>query len=156
LTELETLINKMNQYLNRRLTECRELIPELDTNQDEDKQKESTKRLQLVLELERTYKNTVTRMLEDLFHITTEIIQSEKDKSLFHKKIVELKSRLAYHDWSVDLEKKFFDLQIANMKNYMRIAESQRGTKNYIKGEKIKSYFIEPLITRINNFKQIL
>lgn len=153
LSTIEKLIKDKNQYLSRRFEEIYQQIEETKHNEDTNAQTRLDHQQDLVNDLEYYYKNTVTRILEDLYHIITSSRNlSNEDSERFLIEIIELKSQLQYHEWSKDIEKTRYGMDVRNINNLIRRFEKD-GLDDYIRGKLIKNRFAEPLIQRINDFK---
>ena len=155
LEEIEPFINKTNQYFAIRQRHDLEENEELSKSEDEEKQNKLNKRIRFTVELERLYKNTVHRILDDLYHLTVTTNFPQEDSERFIKKIIELKTRLAYHEWTFDIENSFFNLQVAHMRQIQWLIK-QDGLEEYFEEKNLKGKFIDPLNARIDNIKQIL
>jgi hypothetical protein len=156
LSDIEYYIDDTNGYSRELLDDNRKRIPDLAERPDEDKERDYNHQIDFYRQIESICRQEATRILEDIFHIVATSNLPDKDKQLFHKKIIELKSKLAYYTWSIPTQKNIYRSRIANMKNYMRIAESDKGIELYIKEKDIKNKFTEPLISKLENFIDFL
>jgi hypothetical protein len=153
LEEIEPFINKTNQYFAIRKAHDLEENDELSKSEDE--QDKLAKRITLLIHLDDLYRLTMNRILDDLYHLTVSTNLPKEDSERFVKKIIELKSKLQYHDWTVKNENTFFNLQLANMKQIQRLIK-ESGLEDYFEEKNLKGKFIDPLKGRIENFKQVL
>ena len=155
LEEIEPFINKTNQYFARRKAHDLEEIDELSKSEDEEKQKNLDKRIALIIQLDGLHRLTMNRILDDLYHLTVTTNLPREDSERFVTKIIELKSKLQYHEWTVKIENTFFKLQLGIMRRVQRdIKES--GLEDYFEGINLKGKVIDPLQATIENFKQVL
>lgn len=155
LEEIEPFIKKTNVYFTRWLIEDLEEINELSGNEGEEKQKNLDNRILLINDLDRLYRHTMHRSLDDLYHLIVSTNLPREDSERFVTKIIELKSKLEYHEWTVKNENTFFNLQLANMKQIQRLIK-ENDLEDYFEGKKLKGKLIDPLKARIDDFKQIL
>ncbi|MDW0286301.1 MAG: hypothetical protein QN681_02725, partial [Nitrososphaeraceae archaeon] len=93
---------------------------------------------------------------EDLFHIVATSRLPDKDIQLFHRKIIELKSRLAYYTWSIPTQKSIYKSQILSMKNLIRNPKRQKAVERYIKAKDIENELVEPLTSKIESYIDFL
>jgi hypothetical protein len=155
ISQIESYIEQTNGYLRELFDDNLKHIADLEKS-DEDKEIDFNHQTDFYRQLETIYRQEATRMLEDFFHIVATSNLPVKDIQLFHRKIIELKSRLAYYTWSITTQKSIYRSQIASMKNYIRIAESQKAIEQYIKEKDIKNKFTEPLTSKVENFIDFL
>jgi dihydrofolate reductase len=159
LEEIESFIKQTNQYLSRRLEENNQDV-ELSDSPDKDKRIKYEKRVLITIGLEQLYKQTAHRMLDDLYHVTATSKLSRQDSERFIKQIIELKLKLAYHEWSIDIEKGYFKTQNAGMRKIDRDIK-QAGLDDYFEGKGLKdkglkNKLIEPYNTRVQKFTEFL
>lgn len=62
---------------------------------------------------------------------------------------------LAYHEWSIDVEKTFFKLQAFNIREYERHIK-QAGLEDYFEERQLKTKLIDSSKARIEKFQQFL
>jgi hypothetical protein len=155
LSDTESFIKQTNEYFRRRQTENLNEIGAANNSEDKEKQNKFDERIKLVIELDRLYRLTMHRILDDLYHLTITTNLSRQDSERFVKKIIELKAKLEYHQWTVKNEMSFFNLQIANMKKNERLIK-QQGLDDYFEEKKLKDKFTDPLTAKVENFVDFL
>ncbi len=154
LEEIEPFINKTNQYFAIRKAHD---LEENDQLKDEDERERNNldNRITLVIQLDDLYRLTMHRILDDLYHLTVTTNLPREDSERFVTKIIELKSKLEYHEWTVNIENTFFNLQLVSMRKIQRLIK-ESGLEDYFEEKELKGKVIDPLQARIENFKQVL
>jgi hypothetical protein len=152
LAEIEHFINKGNSYFRERVEENRAKANSDMRNEIEEMT--LTKRIEYVNLLEFKYRETVTRMLEDIFIISNTNL-SKQDSERFYKKIIELKTKLAYHDWTKDIEKTYYKRQIQNIKTIERNMK-EKGLEQYLEENNLDTKFLRPFEAKIQKFMNSL
>ena len=96
-------------------------------------------------------------MLEDLFVIANNNDRiSQQDSERLYKKIIELKSKIAYYKWDRKIEMSYYNLQIKNINSYKRILESDEILTNHLAQTKLIQKFLKPYQELILNFTGLL
>jgi predicted transcriptional regulator len=152
LTELENFIVQKNKYLRALLDDNLSRIGDVD-NQGEDEQRAFNQQSDFFEKIESIYVVDISRLLDDLFQVAVTSNISEKDKRLLHIKIIELKSKLVHYIWNVNDERKYIDMRLGNIRNYMRIVESKAAVQNYIKEKDVDVELIKPLKAMLEDIK---
>jgi hypothetical protein len=146
LSEIEPFIDIMNRHLVNRAIDDNVEIGQLRDKSDEKKEKMLLQSISHFNVLGSIYRRSVGRMLEDLFHVTTQAKLSDKDTMLFHNKIVELKSRLDFPAWTIHNESNYLQADIIAIKEEVGLMK-KNGLQRYAE-------LAFPLIERIDNFKK--
>jgi len=152
LLTLENFIKEINRYLQKRNEENdNDISLNLDENEEDVRAIKMDNRIGFVNDLYKNYYDTLKRILDDLFHVTTMSDLPKEDSENFLKKIIELKSQLKYLPWSKVNEKKLLAIHISNINKLIRKYE-RSGLEDYIEEKQIKNEFVKPLIQKINAF----
>lgn len=159
IKEIEDFVNDKKQYLGRRIENIQAEIDEIYNKEivDEESERKMGKWIQSFGELERNYKQTITKMLEDLFVIANDNDKiSKQDSERLYNKIIELKSKIAYYKWDKKIELSYYNLQIKNINNFRRIIEDDKTFAKHLEQTQLDTKFMKPYQELIHNFKLLL